>query len=232
MLNKIKHRLILFNLIKDIYQSPLRNFLGFKGGTMAYFFYGLDRFSVDLDFDLLKKTDKEEIDKNLLPILTDYGEILENINKHYTYFYLLSYEKGERKIKIEISKRESDVSYIRVNFYGVDVKIQKIEDAFAKKLLACTTRKSIAFRDFYDVLFYFKKGIIPNEKIIKKETGKNLKEYLDFLLRFVKKNVTNDKVLAAIGELIDSGKKESIKKNFKEELISTLSFFIDQRERF
>jgi hypothetical protein len=51
-------------------------------------------------------------------------------------------------------------------------------------------------------------------------------------LRFVRKNVTNDKVLAAIGELVDSGKKESIKKNFKEELISTLSFFIDQRERF
>lgn len=54
MLNQIKHRFVLFNLIEDIYQSKLGFCLGFKEGTMAYFFYGLDRFSVDLDFDLPK----------------------------------------------------------------------------------------------------------------------------------------------------------------------------------
>ena len=44
-------------ILKDIYTdvsiSPL---LGLKGGTCAYFFYGLPRFSVDLDFDLQKPT--------------------------------------------------------------------------------------------------------------------------------------------------------------------------------
>lgn len=53
MLNRTKHRLILFNIIRDIYKNKIGAFLGFKGGTMAYFFYGLDQFSVNLDFDLL-----------------------------------------------------------------------------------------------------------------------------------------------------------------------------------
>ena len=54
MLNREKHQLIMGQILKDIYTdvtiSPL---LGFKGGTCAYFFYNLPRFSVDLDFDLL-----------------------------------------------------------------------------------------------------------------------------------------------------------------------------------
>jgi len=47
--------------------------LGFKGGTAAHLFYGLGRFSVDLDFDLFNE-DKETIifektEKILLAIL-------------------------------------------------------------------------------------------------------------------------------------------------------------------
>lgn len=53
MLKINKHWIVLFNLINQIYKSDLSRFLGFKGGTMAYFFYDLDRFSVNLDFDFL-----------------------------------------------------------------------------------------------------------------------------------------------------------------------------------
>ena len=53
MLNKKKHRQVMFEILRDIYRSELGFYLGFKGGTMLYFFYNLNRFSVDLDFDLL-----------------------------------------------------------------------------------------------------------------------------------------------------------------------------------
>jgi len=60
MLNKEKHQLIMGQILKDIYtDTSIAPLLGFKGGTCAYFFYGLPRFSVDLDFDLLKKIDEE-----------------------------------------------------------------------------------------------------------------------------------------------------------------------------
>ena len=61
MFNREKHQLIMGQVLKDIYTdvtiSPL---LGFKGGTCAYFFYNLPRFSVDLDFDLLMVSDKNQ----------------------------------------------------------------------------------------------------------------------------------------------------------------------------
>jgi len=227
MLNIINHRLILFNLIRDIYQSAVGDILGFKGGTMAYFFYGLDRFSVDLDFDLLNEKKINLIKNNLSPIIKKYGEIIEERNKFFTYFYLLSYEKKQRHVKIEISKRDILSSYEISNFYGVDVKIQKIEDAFATKLLACTTRKTTAYRDYYDVLFYLKKGVMPNEKIIYKITKKSLPSYLKDLKKRIADNLTGQKVIEGIGELINQNQKEYIRKKFKDELISNLSFFID-----
>jgi len=38
-----KHKTILFQILKDIYSdSAIAPFLGFKGGTAALMFYGLD----------------------------------------------------------------------------------------------------------------------------------------------------------------------------------------------
>ncbi len=54
MLNRIKHEQILKSILKDIYLNPyLQANLAFKGGTCLYMFYGLERFSIDLDFNLL-----------------------------------------------------------------------------------------------------------------------------------------------------------------------------------
>ena len=53
-LDTAKHKNILIKILKDIYtDATISPILGFKGGTAATFFYDLDRFSVDLDFDLL-----------------------------------------------------------------------------------------------------------------------------------------------------------------------------------
>lgn len=229
MLNINKHRHILFSLIKDIYSTPLGGILGFKGGTMAYFFYGLDRFSVDLDFDLLDPDRYDLLSANIPPILTKYGIIKDDSAKRFTYFYLLSYEAYQRTVKIEISKRnDKNSSYLLSNFYGTDVKIQRIEDAFANKLLACTTRNKTAYRDFYDVLFYIKKGVMANENIILKTINKNVKEYMTALIKFTEDNVTNQLILHGIGELINENQKQYIRQNFKKELISQLHFYIDQ----
>jgi len=55
MLNKEKYQLTIGQILKDIYtDTSISPLLGFKGGTCAYFFYNLPRFSVDLDFDLLE----------------------------------------------------------------------------------------------------------------------------------------------------------------------------------
>ncbi|PIV09664.1 hypothetical protein COS31_04455 [Candidatus Roizmanbacteria bacterium CG02_land_8_20_14_3_00_36_15] len=223
-----KHRHILFELITDIYRSGLGAFLGFKGGTMAYFFSGLDRFSVDLDFDLLSYDKKEKIFKELPLILSKYGKVKEKKEKKFTLFFLLNYEKEERNIKIEISKRKNNKEdYTVANFYGTDVKILKEENAFANKLLACTKRKKIAYRDFYDVYFYVKKGVFANKNIIERESGKKHKEYLGYLVRFIERNLTNKNILHGLGELINEKQKYWIKNNLKKELINRINYLID-----
>ena len=55
MLKQVEiHRNYLVRILKDIYSNPVISpILGFKGGTAVYLLYGLDRFSVDIDLDLI-----------------------------------------------------------------------------------------------------------------------------------------------------------------------------------
>lgn len=223
-----KHRQVLFNLITDIYRSPIGAYLGFKGGTMAYFFYGLSRFSVDLDFDLLLEEKKEFVLRNIPAIVSRYGRLKDSVEKKYTLFYLLNYEKGTKNIKVEISKRKNEFfRYNTVNFYGTDVKIMDERDAFTGKLLAATTRKRLAYRDFYDIYFYLKRGVSVNERLIKSVTGKDTKAYLVYLSNFIGKNISNRTILHGLGELVDEKEKVWIKNNLKTELLNRLKYLSD-----
>lgn len=221
-----KHRQVLFNLITDIYRSPIGAYLGFKGGTMAYFFYGLDRFSIDLDFDLINEEKKEFVFKKIPSLLIRSGKLKESTEKRFTLFYLLNYEKGAKNIKVEISKRENElITYKLTNFYGTDVKIMSEKDAFTTKLLAATTRNRLANRDFYDIYFYLKKGAEVNHRLIKTESGKDTKKYLEHLSDFIKKNLSNRTILHGLGELINEKQKVWIKNHLKTELLNRLKYF-------
>ena len=221
------HRQILFEMITNIYRSSCGAYLGFKGGTMAYFFYGLTRFSIDLDFDLIDEEKKEFVFKTLPKLIVKFGSIKEAYEKRYTLFYLLNYQKGAKNIKLEISKRKNEfITYRSANFYGTDVKIMVESDAFTTKLLAATTRNRIAYRDFYDIYFYLQKGVEINNKLIKAITGKDTKAYLKYLSKFIEKNITSRTILHGLGELVDEKQKVWIKNNLKQELINRLSFIL------
>ncbi len=56
MVDISKHKFLLVRILKDIYSDvAISSYLGFKGGTALMLFYGLPRFSVDLDFNIIKK---------------------------------------------------------------------------------------------------------------------------------------------------------------------------------
>jgi len=66
------HKTILFQILKEIYSdTTISPFLGFKGGTAALMFYGLNRFSIDLDFDLLDETKADLVFERIVSILQD-----------------------------------------------------------------------------------------------------------------------------------------------------------------
>ncbi|MBI5934151.1 MAG: nucleotidyl transferase AbiEii/AbiGii toxin family protein [Chloroflexi bacterium] len=71
-------------------------FLGFKGGTAALMVYGLDRFSVDLDFDLLDESQEEVVFERVTHIIEKYGTIREANRKRFGVFFTLSDEDKAR----------------------------------------------------------------------------------------------------------------------------------------
>ena len=96
-------------ILKDIYSDvSIGPLLGFKGGTCAYFFYNLPRFSVDLDFDLLVVTEENQklIFDKIVGILSKYGEVKDQYIKRFTVFALLSYGDDDHNIKVEINVRK------------------------------------------------------------------------------------------------------------------------------
>ena len=78
-------------ILRDIYSDiSISSLLGFKGGTSAFFFYDLPRFSVDLDFDLLLPTEenKKLVFEKVKAIIEKYGAIKDNYIKRNTIFLL------------------------------------------------------------------------------------------------------------------------------------------------
>ena len=222
MLNKNLHRPLLLQILKDIYSDiEISSALGFKGGTAAYIFYELSRFSVDLDFDLLDESKADIVFEKLEGILKEYGEIKDSFHKRFTIFFLLSYGKKEHNIKIEINKRSFGSKYEIKNYLGISIQTMVIEDMVAHKLAALLDRKNVANRDIFDIWFFLKNHYEINEKIIKTRTGLKLKEYLNKCVKFLEKY--NDKyILQGIGELIDEKQKAWLKNKLKSEVLFLL----------
>jgi len=219
MLDWRKHKIIIIQILKDIYQNPLISpWLGFKGGTAAYLFYGLPRYSVDLDFDLLDILKKESVFVEVKKIVEKYGKIKDEMIKENTILLEISYGDQEHNIKIEISTRQLKNNFEILNYLGIPMQVMAKEDIFANKLLALTSRRKTATRDIFDVYFFLSKRWDFNRQAVIDRSGKNIKDYLAECIKFAE-GVNNQNILMGLGELVDEKQKDWIKKNLKSEVL-------------
>jgi len=226
MFDKNKHKTILVKILKNIYSDKdLRNVLGFKGGTALFLFYALPRISVDLDFNLLNKEKKSLVFEKLKKILSYFGEILEAKEKRYTLFFLISYGKGERKIKVEISKRKIPTDYEVKDYLGIPILVAKKESLASGKLCAFLTRKKFAARDLFDLWFILEKNWQFDKNLLKFQTNLSPKSALKEAIKKLKKIKTNQ-LLQGIGELVEEKDKNWIKNNLKKELLFLLNLYL------
>ena len=227
VLSKDLHRNAFIGILRAVYSDPLlRSNLGFKGGTAAMLFYGLPRFSVDLDFDLLDPSKKEEVFNRLVEILPQFGTVTEAFDKHYTLFFLLSYKKSERGLKVEISKRIIKSAYAPKNFLGISMLVMREEDMAAGKLAALLTRKRLATRDMFDLWFFLKENWQINEEFLKAKSGLSLEQALKKAQQLVKK-VKSTELLAGLGELVEDNKQKAwVKDKLSEELLFRLRLYL------
>ena len=227
MVNIDLHKSIFINILREIYADPnLRSILGFKGGTAAMLFYQLPRFSVDLDFDLLDPEKKEAVFEKLKEILPNFGTLTQSVDKQSTLFFILNYQKRERNLKVEVSKRPSKAEFVIKNYLGISMLIMKEEDMAAGKLSALLTRKRFATRDVFDLWFFLKNNWQINEELVLEKTGMSLTDALKKAQNQVK-DIKKTELLAGMGDLLDNKQKAWVKEKLVDETLFYLRLYQD-----
>ncbi len=231
MLNKSKHQFIMTNILKDIYSVPeLAAVLGFKGGTCAYFFYNLPRFSVDLDFDLISnEAVPEDIKKRIEKILLKHGEIKDMFVKQNTIFFLLSYGKEDHNIKVEISYRTLPYDLTKKfelkEYLGISMLVGKPEYMFAGKLCALLGRSDFAMRDMFDLNFFVSQNWKIDDEVVRCWAGESVGKAFEKAIGKIEE-IKDSQLLAGLGELLDDKQKRWVKNNLRQETVFAIKNYL------
>ncbi len=222
-----KHKNIMIRILKDIYSDPtIAPLLGFKGGTAAYMFHSLGRFSVDLDFDLLDESKEDYIFERVEKIVSPYGKIKSKKKKRFTLFMELSYTEKAHNIKVEINRRNFGSKYELAAYFGISMKIMVKKDMFANKLVAMYERLNKTNRDIFDVWFFLQNDWSVNKGLVEKRTNMPFKEFLQKCINALEK-ISDRKILNGIGELLDAKQKAWAKEKLRTETIFLLKLMLD-----
>lgn len=137
--------------------------LVFIGGTMLRLCHELDRYSVDLDFWIIKKIDQAEYFNKLKKDLSRGYEIVDACVKASTMLIELKSSEYPKKLKLEIRKELKDVrqeeriAYSRYSNRQVILRVHTLEGTMRSKIEAITDRKEV--RDAFDIEFLLRKGV-------------------------------------------------------------------------
>ena len=198
---------ILSLIFKD---KDLCNVLAFKGGTSLMFFHNLNRFSTDLDFNLLDPDKLDLAYDKVRAILTRFGTIDAEAKKLYGPVLVLNYGKGERMLKVEISVRQYPNHYEMRSLAGTDIRVMVMSDMFAHKL--CAMGERLSPRDIYDVWFFLQNHTEINEEIVRIRTAKSVSEYTAWCAEHVKE-ASQKLLMQGLGEVLNDAKSKTFVKN-------------------
>ncbi len=220
-------------ILRDIYSdTSISSLIGFKGGSCAYFFYGLTRFSVDLDFDLFSTDEATQklVYEKIGGMLGKYGEVKDQYIKQNTIFFLLSYGDADHNVKVEVNVRilmpDIKEHYEVKEYLGISMLAGKKDYLFASKLAALSSRRLLAMRDIYDIWFFAKNNWDINAEVVKARTGKTIKEQMANCIPIIEA-VKDNEILRGLAELLpDEKTKAWVKTNLRKETIFLLKNYL------
>ncbi len=228
------HKAWLLRLLTAICEHPtLSQNLGFKGGTCAAMRGFLQRFSVDLDFDLL--TDKSAI-KSIMEamesIFSDLGlTIKDKSTKVPQYFvkYPSGHPQKRNTIKIDIlfpPPKANKYEIVRLPEIDRMVKCQTLGTMVSNKLIALIERHErtgkIAGRDLFDVHHFLLNGYGYSKDVISELRKVSLEFFFSQLIDFVDKNINSTVIDQDLNHLLPDKEFQSIRKILKSETLVLL----------
>jgi len=199
-------------ILQILYRSKFGKAVSFLGGTCLRFAYKIERFSEDLDFDLIskEKIDFQELADLFEKELSRLGFVVdiklketENIFIIFVKFSEVMKQMGvsdldDQKLKIKFEVDPSPLKSITyhseiISAYGksFNIIINDLETLFAQKILAIIFRPYQKGRDFYDLVWFLsQRNIEPNYEIFKEAKIKirNREELINFLEEQAKKS--------------------------------------------
>ena len=224
-----RHKVQLYRLLIEILDDPqLAAVCRFKGGTCAAMCGFLDRFSVDLDFDLVPEYDQIVVEKRLYSIFNKLNLEIKDKSQHVPQFFLkYPAPLGARStLKLDMLPNTTNSnSYDKAYLIDIDryAVCQTRPTIFANKLVAALDRfernGTIAGRDIYDIHHFFLQGYEYNTAVIEERRGTSVVEYLQELLIFIEKQVTQTIINQDLNVLLEPVKFQQIRKTLKTEVM-------------
>lgn len=226
------HKLWLLRLLAAIVDDlTLSSGLYFKGGTAAAMLGFLDRFSVDLDFDLAPKANAADVRQSLLGLFGRLSLPVDRASSASLFFSVKYPAPNNARNTIHVSVMKT---VVRTNVYRPQylpeinrtVTCQTLETMVANKLVTPLDRwqkhEAIAGRDFYDIHHFLSAGYGYEAAVIEERTGLTPKEFFRQLAAFVAEHVNQDIINQDLNTLLPFDKFSLIRTRLKEELITLL----------
>lgn len=208
-----KHEIFEIEALEKLKNGDFLRPLVFVGGTMLRLCYELSRYSTDLDFWFIKKTEQKGYFNKLKSYLSEFYEVTDAQIKFNSLLLEIRGKDYPKRLKIEIRKelKECDtqerIAFSKYSTNQVVLRVVTLEEAMKYKMKAALDRRDI--RDFFDIEFILRQGImLPGSK-------KELSE-----LKAIASGFKNNDYKVALGSLLDSETRKYYVKNKFDYLLS------------
>lgn len=226
------HKVILLRLLTEIADTKiLSQSLYFKGGTCASMLGYIDRFSVDLDFDVKPGSDERVLRQEWYRIFSKLGLRVDDESKKALEFFL-KYEspKGARNtVKVDALNQVWKANrYESRKFFEIDrmLMCQTKETIVSNKLVAPLDRwkkhKRIAGRDIYDIHYFLSHGYRYIPDILSERTGVSGVQFFEKLIVFIRTHVNQRIITEDLNTLLPPLIFQQVRKTLIQETLVLL----------
>jgi len=226
--NQYREQMII-EVVQAVAKTEAGSQIAFKGGTALKLFYGLPRYSEDVDYDSLHGRSPQELMNSLKDLfIKRRWEITDEAVKYFTVLLELRFAGPERRfrVKIEISTREKALETTIQSFRGVPILILEPSFLMTEKLLSFIDRQ--AGRDIFDAWFILYHGYPLNDSLIE-GTFNGYEGFYRAMLDIVERADKN-RILRDTGKLLGQDHRNWIKTSFLADLKQLILTKIDSLE--
>lgn len=203
----------IIEVVQALSKSEAGSHIVFKGGTALKLFYGLPRYSEDIDYDSTGKLSPIDLTEIIKTVTAKKRwEVTDDAVKYNTILVELRFPGPERnfRVKIEISTRKKEINTTILSLRGVPVISLEPSFLMTEKLITFVDRQ--AGRDFFDAWFILNNAYPLDEGLIL-NVFDDISQFYRTLSEILKKT-DSKKIQRDTGKLLSLDHRNWIKTSF------------------